>query len=139
MPRLAPTDMAVTEFIDKVENPGRREDAYTLLELFERITGFEARMWGPSIIGFGSYHYRYASGHEGDAPLAAFAPRKANMVVYLTPGLAESATKLASLGKHRASKGCLYLGRLSSIDLDVLADLVVTSKDFALEQYPHGA
>ena len=139
MPKLAPTDVSVKEFLDAVENPGRREDAYILLELIQRATGLEPRMWGPSIVGFGTYHYRYASGHEGDAPIAAFAPRKANMVVYLAPGFPQDNPDLAKLGKHKTGKGCLYLGRLSNIDLKVLEKLIVDSADLTAERYPQNA
>ncbi len=131
MSELAPTEVNVDEFLSTVENPGRRADAHVLLDLIKRATGLDPRMWGPSIVGFGSYHYRYTSDHEGDAPLAAFSPRKANLVVYLTPGMPDRGPELAKLGKHRAGKGCLYLGRLSNVDLGVLEGLIVDSKDFA--------
>lgn len=136
MAKLAPTGVDVHDFIESVENDGRREDAYVLLDHFQRTTGFEPRMWGPSIIGFGAYHYRYESGHEGDAPLAAFSPRKANMVVYVAPGLFEADVDLTSLGKHRASKGCLYFGRIANIDLDILMALVKASADLTEKRYP---
>lgn len=138
MPKLAPTDVSVYDFLDAVVHDGRREDATVLLDLFQRASGFEPRMWGPTIVGFGAYHYRYASGHEGDAPLAAFSPRQANMVVYIAPGLLEANADLAELGKHRATKGCLYFGRLTNIDLGVLMDLVVESIELTVERYTQG-
>lgn len=137
--KLAPTDVSVKDYLNAVANPGRREDAFVLLDLIQSATGLEPRMWGPSIVGFGSYHYRYASGHEGDAPIAAFAPRKANMVVYLASELQLDELDLTTLGKHRAGKGCLYLGRLSSVDLKVLEKLIVTSADVIVELYPPDA
>ncbi len=115
---------AVKAFIDAVEHAGRREDAWVLLALMQRLSGEPPVLWGPSIIGFGSYHYRYESGREGDGPLLAFSPRKANMVVYIMPGFAGFEAKLAKLGKHRLGKSCLYLGRLKSINMDVLTDIL---------------
>ncbi len=102
-PKLAPTAAVVSDFLAAVEADGRREDASVLLKLFQRATAFEPRMWGPSIVGFGSYHYRYDSGHEGDAPLAAFSPRKANMVVYLAPDVLEGNRRSQALSEARAS------------------------------------
>ena len=84
-PKMKENESSVVDFIEKVEQPRKREDAYRLLEIFKDITGFEAKMWGPSIIGFGSYHYKYKSGHEGDAPIVGFSPRKAKITLYLTP------------------------------------------------------
>ena len=117
----------VDAFLAALSHAGRREDAYTLLALMERITGAPARMWGPSIVGFGEYHYVYESGREGDSMLTGFAPRKANMVLYVMPGFAEYEAQLARLGKYRTGKSCLYLGRLSGIDLDVLEDIIADS------------
>lgn len=127
MSKLAPTDARVQDHLDAIEHPGRREDAYALLDLFHHATGFEPRMWGTTIVGFGTHHYCYASGHEGDGPIAAFSPRKANMVVYFAPGFLERSPALTKLGKHKAGKGCLYIGRFSNIDLNVLEDLIVAS------------
>ena len=93
------TDNDVIEFIENVENPKKRADAYTLLDIFKEATGFEAKMWGPSIIGFGSYHYVYKTGHEGDAPLAGFSPRKAKTSLYFAPGDSERDALLATIWK----------------------------------------
>ncbi|MFC4292804.1 DUF1801 domain-containing protein [Sphingorhabdus arenilitoris] len=120
----------VGHFIASVADAGRREDALVLLDLFEVVTGFPPRMWGPSIIGFGSYHYQYDSGREGDFMRCGFSPRKANMVVYLTGGYEnpETAAKIdalrTKLGKHKLGKSCLYFGRLSGIDLDILKQMI---------------
>lgn len=128
--KTKPTNASVTDFIDTVADERKRADALLLLDLFERITGDPAYMWGPSIIGFGSYHYEYDSGHKGDAPRAGFSPRKANIVLYLTnssddPALQAQITELhAKLGKHKLSKACLYINKLSDIDVDVLGELV---------------
>jgi len=119
----------VEVFLDGVTHRVRRRDAATLLALMERVTGETAYMWGPSIVGFGEYHYRYDSGREGDAPAAAFSPRKTAMTVYLTPGFAEHSPLLERLGPHTTGVGCLYLKDLDDVDLDVLEALVRESYD----------
>jgi hypothetical protein len=118
--KTKPTDVSVTEFLAKVDDPQRRADSQVLMEMMTRITGEKPKMWGPSIVGFGTYHYKYASGHEGDACLTGFSPRKAEFSIYIHPddGL------LAKLGKHRMGKGCLYVKRLTDIDIGVLEQLV---------------
>ncbi|UOQ87864.1 DUF1801 domain-containing protein [Agromyces endophyticus] len=123
------TDVPVEVFLDGVTHRVRRRDAATLLALMERVTGETAYMWGPSIVGFGEYHYRYDSGREGDAPAAAFSPRKTAMTVYLTPGFAEHSPLLERLGPHTTGVGCLYLKDLDDVDLDVLEALVRESYD----------
>jgi hypothetical protein len=118
-----PTPANVAAFIDAVENPVRRADAQTVCALLERVTGESPRMWGASIIGFGSYHYRYDSGHEGDMCRLGFSPRKAQLVLYVlsdTPGETE---KLARLGKHKTGKSCLYINKLSDVDMAVLEEI----------------
>lgn len=119
-----PTDVAPAEFIAAVEHPTRRADAETLLEMMERVTGCAGKMWGPSIIGFGRYAYRYESGREGEFMLTGFAPRKANLVVYVLPGYDDISEDLAELGKHRIGKSCLYINKLADVDLDVLERIV---------------
>ncbi|MEY9875631.1 hypothetical protein ABH931_005135 [Streptacidiphilus sp. MAP12-33] len=124
-PTLVPTKGSVAEFLDAIEPEPRRADAARLCDLMREATGAEPVVWGGGIVGFGSYHYRYASGHQGDAPLAGFAPRKQHLVVYLTPGFAErQASTLERLGPHRASKGCLYLKALAGVDHEVLRQLI---------------
>ncbi|MFB1098927.1 DUF1801 domain-containing protein [Terribacillus sp. JSM ZJ617] len=130
------TDSSVLDFIEAVENPKKREDAYKLLDIFTDTTGFEAKMWGPSIIGFGSYHYRYATGHEGDAPLVGFSPRKANISLYLAPGEPDREEHLQKLGKHKTGKACVYINKTADIDEDVLRDLIGDSVDFLRKTYP---
>jgi hypothetical protein len=120
-----PADVAA--FVERVENPERRADARVLIELMSRLTGAPATMWGPSIIGFGRYHYRYDSGHEGDMCVAGFSPRKAELVVYLMPGFADRTEQLARLGRHRTGKSCLYLKRLADVDLGVLEEMIQQS------------
>lgn len=111
-------------FVAAVEHPLRRRDAETLLALLGRITGQQPRMFGSSIVGFGEYHYKYASGREGDAPAAGFSPRKAATVVYLSDGLDSHAAELARLGPHSTGVGCLYLKDFAAVDLDALEQIV---------------
>ena len=124
-PVTTPNAGVVDEYIAELTDEQKRADAKALCELMAEITGEPATMWGTSIIGFGSYHYCYASGHEGDAPLASFSPRKQHLVVYLVGGFEDRhARDLAKLGPHETGKGCLYLKRLSDVDLKVLRRLV---------------
>lgn len=130
------TDNSVIEFIENVDNLKKREDAYKLLDIFTETTGYEAKMWGPSIIGFGSYHYKYATGHEGDAPLVGFSPRKAKISLYFATGDTERETLLNDLGKYTAGKACVYINKVADIDVDVLRDLIKQSIQFLRETYP---
>jgi Domain of unknown function (DU1801) len=124
-PAMAPTDASVEAFLESVANEGRRADAHRLCELMGEITGEPPVLWGRSIIGFGTYHYRYDTGHEGDAPLAGFSPRKEHMVVYLVGGYeSRYASVLARLGPHKTGKACLYLKRLADVDEKALRELV---------------
>jgi hypothetical protein len=117
------TQESVDGFIAAVEKPVRRADAEVLRTLMERVTGEQAVMWGPTIIGFGRYHYRYASGHEGEMCRIGYSPRSANLVLYVG-GFPEYDDLLAKLGKHKRSKACLYLNKLADVDLDVLEEIV---------------
>ncbi|WP_324750300.1 DUF1801 domain-containing protein [Sphingomonas sp. LY54] len=121
--KTKPTDVSVDAFLDGVAHPVRRADGKALRAMMERVTGEPAVMWGPSIVGFGRYHYRYASGHEGDMCRVGFSPRSANLVLYVG-GFPEYEALLAKLGKHKSSKACLYLGKLADVDLDVLEEIV---------------
>ena len=125
----------VDVYLDTVENPRRREDARRVLDLMREITGEPPKMWGSSIVGFGSYHYTYASGREGDWPVVGFAPRKQNLVLYIMPGFARYDSLLARLGKHRTGRSCLYLNKLEDIDPDVLEELVRESVAEMKRQY----
>ncbi|HRH70648.1 MAG TPA: DUF1801 domain-containing protein [Flavobacteriales bacterium] len=120
------TTASVTAFVDKHPKEGMRDDSRVLMAMMQDLTGEEPHMYGPSIIGFGTYHYIYASGHSGSAPLAAFSPRKTELVIYLGAEVLQ-AGPLAKLGRHRATKGCLYVKRLSDIDLKVLKTLLKKS------------
>ena len=121
--KTRPTDMSVDAFLDGVRHPVRRADGRAVRALMERVTGEPATMWGPSIVGFGSYHYRYASGHEGDMCRIGFSPRSANLVLYVG-GFTEYESLLAGLGKHKGSKACLYLNKLADVDPAVLEEIV---------------
>lgn len=119
-----PSDADVDAFVAAIGDERRRADARTMVELMRGATGAEPVMWGPSIVGFGSHHYRYASGREGDVPAVGFSPRAAATTVYLRGDLAEYADELAALGPHTLGKGCLYLKRLDAVDHDVLRGMV---------------
>lgn len=136
--KTRPTDVSVADFIAAVENPQRRADAETLCALFEEISGEPPAMWGPSIIGFGKYHYRYASGHEGDAPRLGFSPRKAQTVVYVMSGFKGQDAMIARIGKVKTSVSCMYVNRLDQIDLGVLREMAVASLAQMRELYPEG-
>lgn len=133
------TDQDVIEFIENVENPKKREDAYRLLKLFEETSGFKAKMWGTGIIGFGSYHYIYATGHEGDAPLVGFSPRKAKFSLYFATGDEERQALLNQLGKHTSGKACVYINKVYDIDENVLKKLITRSIKFLQDLYPDKA
>jgi hypothetical protein len=134
--KMKETANDVIEFIENVENPKKRADAYALLDIFKETTGYEAKMWGPSIIGFGSYHYVYKTGHEGDAPLAGFSPRKAKTSLYFAPGDIERDALLAKFGKHTSGKACVYINKVDDIDTEVLKKLITQSVAFLQTQYP---
>ena len=118
------TDVDPASFVASIDHPTRQSDAEVLLELMRRVTGCEPKMWGPSIVGFGRYHYRYESGREGEFMLTGFSPRKANIVVYTMPGYEDLEEQLGELGKHRLGKSCLYINKLADIDLAVLEQIV---------------
>ncbi|WP_054954931.1 DUF1801 domain-containing protein [Paenibacillus dakarensis] len=136
-PKTKPTDNSVLEFIENVDSPGKREDAYKLLDIFTETTGYEAKMWGPSIIGFGSYHYKYKTKHEGDAPLVGFSPRKAKISLYFATGDTKRDELLKDFGKHTAGKGCVYINKVADVNTDVLKALINQSVHFLKEQYPN--
>ena len=121
------TGASVDEFMAAVENRRRREDGLVLLDMMRDVTGLEPEMWGPSIIGFGSYHYKYESGREGDMPLVGFSPRKSNLSLYIMSGFDEYEEMLGKLGKHRTGASCLYINKLADVDVGVLRELVSQS------------
>ncbi len=135
-PKTRPNDTSVEAFIDAVDHTGRREDARILLELMRRVTGEEAVMWGLSIVGFGSYHYRYASGQEGDWPITGFSPRRQNLSIYIMPGFERYQDLLSRLGKHKTGKSCLYVNKLADVDMNVLEKLVHTAVTDMKRMFP---
>ena len=125
MAKTKPTKVSVKSFISAVENETRREDAKVLLALFEKATGWKAKMWGPTIVGFGAYHYTYETGHSGSSCVVGFSPRKANLVFYVF-GFPGKADLLQKLGKHKGGlKGCLHINKLADVDLVILEQILL--------------
>lgn len=137
--KTKPTGVAVDAFLDAVPDPQRREDARKVRAMMERLSGEPAAMWGPSIVGFGTYHYKYDSGHEGDMARIGFSPRARELVLYVLGCFPRNQTLMDRLGKHKTGKSCLYIKRLADVDLDVLEELVAESLDYMREKYPDGA
>ncbi|MGF2616548.1 DUF1801 domain-containing protein [Rossellomorea vietnamensis] len=129
-------DSSVIEFIENVDSPKKKEDSYKLLDIFTETTGYQAKMWGPSIIGFGSYHYKYKTGHEGDAPLVGFSPRKAKISLYFATGDPDREELLEKFGKHTSGKACVYINKVADINEEVLKDLINQSVEFLQKTYP---
>jgi hypothetical protein len=127
--KTKPTQVSVSSFIDAIEDPERRKDCKAIAAMMKRASGSAPKMWGTAIVGFGSYHYKYASGHEGESCLVGFANRKSDITLYLLGVRLDpkSKTLLADLGKHKAKGGCLYLKRLADVDADVLEQLIELS------------
>ncbi len=123
-------------FIDSVDNPVRREDARAVMALMQKITNRPAKMWGSSIVGFGTYHYRYESGREGDLMITGFSPRKQALTLYIMGGFAAYDDLLARLGKHKTGKSCLYINKLADVDQKVLAQLIRKSVAYMRRTYP---
>lgn len=134
--KTLPNDASVTGFINKAADGQKREDAFTLLDIFTRITGEQPKMWGDSIIGFGQYHYKSErSTQEGDWPLTGFSPRKQNLTVYIMNSFDDYTDILENLGKHKTSKSCLYINKLSDIDLSMLEKLIHKSYQAMISQH----
>ena len=138
MPALKtkPTEVSVERHIAAIANDEQRNDAESLVALMRKVTGQKPRMWGPSIVGFGRYHYKYASGHEGDSALAAFAARGRELVVYIAESFEGRDALLARLGEHKIGKVCVYIRRLANVDLTVLETLVARSIEETKRRYP---
>lgn len=134
--KTKPTTESVEDFLDRIQDDGVRDDCQTMLKIMKKATGSPAKMWGGSIVGFGSYHYKYDSGHEGYSCLTGFSPRKQNISVYLMPGAAARSDLLEKLGKHKAGKGCLYIKKLNDINIPILETLIKESVNFLKEKYP---
>ena len=123
--KTKPTSASVDDFIANIENARRRTDTLTALKIYKEVTGLPPVMWGPSIIGFGSLHYVYETGREGDMPAAAFSPRKAYMTFYVDDKFEGAEALYAKLGKHKKSVACLYINKLEDVDLDILYEIIV--------------
>jgi hypothetical protein len=132
-----PTKASVTTFLNSISDPTRRADGKTLVKLMKKATGQKPIMWGPAIVGFGRCHYKYASGREGDMPLASFSPRKAATVLYMNLRFREAKSLLARLGKHKGTgKVCLYVPKLADVNQEVLEEMIVKSAETMRAQYP---
>ena len=125
--KTKPNDLSVKTFFDRIEDPVKKADSKTIAALMEELTGAKPKMWGESIVGFGDYRYKYASGREGDWFVAGFSPRKQNLTIYIMGYLEFYTDILENLGKHKHGKGCLYIKRLEDIDMEVLRTLISTS------------
>jgi hypothetical protein len=132
-----PTGASVDAHIGAISDPGRRQDCRTLVEVFSKATGKQPKMWGPSIVAFGKYHYKYESGHEGDSCLAGFASRKGAITLYLSCDPAERTDFMRRLGKHREGVGCVYIKDLEGVDLEVLGELVKRSAEYIRLKHPN--
>ena len=135
--KLKPTEKSVDRLIEEIPEEKVRDDCYQLIKIMSKVTGVEPVLWGGNIIGFGKYHYVYDSGHEGDACLAGFAARKTNITLYVMhPELPERDDLLKKLGKHKASKGCIYIKNLDDIDTKVLEKIISKSMSYVKKKYP---
>lgn len=130
------TDASVEDFINSVDNDAKRADTFKILDLYKEVTNEAPKMWGASMIGFGQYHYKSErSSQEGDWPLDAFSPRKQNLTLYIMPGFNDYSDLLGKLGKYKVSKACLYINKLSDVDVDILRQLVQRSHDDAVREF----
>ena len=130
------TQSSVIDFVNTVDDEVKRKDSFELITIMQKVTGTQAKMWGPSIIGFDSYHYKYASGHEGDAPLAGFSPRKNAISLYLYLTEENREALLPQFGKFKPSIGCIYIKKLADIDIELLKEMVKLSVENLNKLYP---
>ena len=137
--KTKPSDASVEAFINSVEDEVKRKDSFTILDVMKQATQMEPKLWGGSMIGFGSYHYKYASGHEGDSFLVGFSPRKGNLALYGLNNFDGAEELRQKLGKHKMGKGCLYINRLSDVDLSTLREMVNKSLENARKTNAGGA
>ncbi len=129
------TSENVTKFLNTIEDETKRKDCFEIIEMMKQVTDMQPKMWGTSIIGFGSYHYKYESGHEGDMCIIGFSPRKQNIALYGMGGAERNADLLKQLGKHKTGKGCLYINKLSDVHIDVLQKIIKASFEFLKAKY----
>lgn len=133
--KTTPNNASVEDFLNQVEPEQKRQDAFEILRMMKEVTGAEPQMWGPSIVGFGAYHYKYESGREGDWFLVGFSPRKQNLTLYIMAGFKRYEELLAKLGKHKTGKSCLYLNKLADVDEEVLRQMVAASVEYLSKKY----
>lgn len=133
--KTKPTDVSVTDYLNSIADEQRRQDCFAVLELMKKIVKAEPKMWGSSIVGVGSYHYKYASGHEGDSCITGFASRKDALVLYLMGRDEKFEEQLVNLGKYKSGKGCLYIKKLADVDLKILQALIKSSVAYVKSQY----
>lgn len=133
--KTTPNEQSVEAFLQSVDNDQKRRDCYAILDLMKKAVGAEPQMWGPSIVGFGSYHYKYESGREGDWFLTGFSPRKQNLTLYIMPGFGRYEDLMNKLGKHKTGKSCLYINKLEDVDQETLKQLVEESVDYLRKKY----
>ena len=133
--KTKPNNQSVTKFIEAVDDETKRVDSKALLKLMRKVTGKRPKMWGDSIVGYGSYHYIYPTGNKGDWPIVGFSPRKQALTVYIMTGFKPFAALMKKLGKHKTGKSCLYIRRLSDIDMDVLEEVITLSVARMNEKY----
>jgi hypothetical protein len=139
--KTKPRSASVDAFLKKSASGEKLKDCYRLVSLMKKITKQRPKMWGPSIVGFGTYHYKYATGHEGDMPVAAFSPRKQALTIYILTGLEVNAKLFKKLGKFKSSKACLYIKKLADVDQKVLAEIIKESVNYvkSFKEFPHRA
>jgi hypothetical protein len=134
--KTAETSISVADFINAVKDETKRKDSFSLIDIIKKLTGLEPKMWGPSIVGFGSYHYKYDSGHEGDSPLLGFSPRASAITLYFSGDFEEREQLLEKFGKHTTGKGCIYVKKLNDINIDTLQKMVAKQIKHIKELYP---
>ena len=133
--KTKPTTQSVAQFLDSVSDDKKRKDCKIVLQLMKRVTKKTPRMWGDSLIGFGTYHYKYASGHEGDYFVTGFSPRAQSLTVYIMPGFERFPTLMKKLGKYKTGKSCLYIKTLEDVDIAILEELIRKSVDYMEKKY----
>lgn len=129
------TELSVSDFLNTVEDEKKRKDSFAISDIMKEVSGFEPKMWGPAIVGFGTYHYKYESGREGDSCIVGFSPRKANLTLYLMGKVFEDESLMKTLGKYKTSKGCLYINKLEDVNTDTLKVLIKKSIAYNREAY----
>jgi hypothetical protein len=129
---------SVTDFLNAIPDEKKRQDSFTLLEMMKQASGLEPKMWGASIVGFGDVHYKYESGREGDMPMIGFSPRKQNLTMYMVNGFPGYSSLLERLGKYKTGGGCLYINKLSDVNLDVLKEMIAQAVAYRTHKQENG-